>query len=100
MLSIGSRSIFLHGAPVNMCRSFAGLSALVEREFPGQLLSGSLFVFVNSRPMAAALRLHWFGARGKAKGPKGRKGPKGQAWPPTHPPEAGGKLSRRRPQRG
>jgi len=32
-----------------MRKSFDGLSDLVERRFPGELLSGSLFVFVNRR---------------------------------------------------
>ena len=49
MLTIGSRDIYLHRKPVNMHCSFDSLSALVAREFPVPLLSGSLFVFVNRR---------------------------------------------------
>jgi len=32
-----------------MRKSFEGLSALVEAAFPGQLLTGSLFLFLNRR---------------------------------------------------
>jgi len=32
-----------------MRKSFAGLSALVEAAFPGELLTGSLFLFLNRR---------------------------------------------------
>lgn len=49
MLSIGSQPIYLYSGPVDMRKSFNGLSNLVEVAFPNQLLSGSLFVFVNRR---------------------------------------------------
>lgn len=49
MLSIGSQPILLYGGPADMRRSFDGLSAMVQSSFPGQLLTGSLFVFVNRR---------------------------------------------------
>lgn len=60
MLSVGSGAIFLHRVPTDMRKSFDGLSGLVEREFPGQLLSGSLFVFVNRRRTLLKL-LYWDG---------------------------------------
>lgn len=41
--------IFLHHHPVNMRKSFEGLSTAVEQLFPGELLSGALFVFFNRR---------------------------------------------------
>ena len=49
MLSVGSQPIYLYSGPVDMRKSFNGLSNLVEVAFPNQLLSGSLFVFVNRR---------------------------------------------------
>lgn len=49
MLSIGAQSIYLYGGPADMRRSFDGLSAMVATSFPGQLLTGALFVFVNKR---------------------------------------------------
>lgn len=49
MLNLGSQSIRLYGAPADMRRSFDGLSAMVESSFPGELLKGGLFVFVNRR---------------------------------------------------
>lgn len=49
MLSIGAQSIYLYQGPVDMRKSFEGLSRLVQSAFPGQLLTGSLFVFVNRR---------------------------------------------------
>lgn len=50
MLSIPSQGrLFLCQHPVNMRKSFEGLSALVEQLFPGELLSGALFIFLNRR---------------------------------------------------
>ena len=39
--------IFLCKEPVRMHKSFEGLSAIVEQLFPGELYSGSLFVFLS-----------------------------------------------------
>jgi transposase len=39
--------IFLCKDPVSMRKSFEGLSTAVEQLFPGELLSGSLFIFLN-----------------------------------------------------
>ena len=39
--------IFLCKEPVSMRRSFEGLGTIIEQLFPGELLSGSLFVFLN-----------------------------------------------------
>jgi transposase len=41
--------IFLYHHPMSMRKSFEGLSAAVEQLFPGELLSGALFVFLNKR---------------------------------------------------
>jgi transposase len=46
MLSENIR-IFLCKEPINMRRSFEGLSIYVEQLFPGELFSGSYFVFLN-----------------------------------------------------
>lgn len=46
MLSENTR-IFLCKEPINMRRSFEGLSICVEQLFPGELFSGSYFVFLN-----------------------------------------------------
>lgn len=45
----GCRSILLYDDVVDMRKSFEGLSALVEAAFPGTLLTGSLFLFLNRR---------------------------------------------------
>jgi transposase len=50
MLAIpGNARLFLCQHPVNMRKSFEGLSALVEGLFPNELLSGALFIFLNRR---------------------------------------------------
>lgn len=50
MLTIPSNArLFLYQQPVKMHRSFEGLSVFIEQTFPGQLLSGSYFIFLNRR---------------------------------------------------
>lgn len=39
--------IFLCKDPINMRKSFEGLSAVIEQLFPGELFSGALFIFLN-----------------------------------------------------
>ena len=41
--------LFFHNQPVNMRKSFDGLSLLVEEHFPGELLTGAYFVFLNKK---------------------------------------------------
>jgi len=55
MLTLPTK-IFLCREPVNMRMSFEGLGTLVEQLFPGELLTGSLFLFFNrSRSCLTAL---------------------------------------------
>lgn len=50
MLTIpGNARLFLYQQPLNMRKSFEGLSAAIEQLFPGELLSGALFIFLNRR---------------------------------------------------
>lgn len=50
MLTIhGNSRLFFCQAPVNMRKSFEGLSAIVEQLFPDELLSGAFFIFLNRR---------------------------------------------------
>lgn len=50
MLTIpGNARLFLCQLPVNMRKSFEGLSALVEELFPNELLTGAFFIFINRR---------------------------------------------------
>ena len=50
MLTIpGSVRIFLYQNSVDMRKSFEGLSVITEENFPNQLLSGALFIFLNKR---------------------------------------------------
>lgn len=50
MLNIpGKAKLFLCQQPVNMRKSFEGLSSAVEQLFPGELLSGAFFIFLNRR---------------------------------------------------
>jgi transposase len=46
MLTLPAR-IFLCKDPVSMHKSFEGLGTIIEQLFPGELLSGALFVFLN-----------------------------------------------------
>ena len=41
--------IYLYDQSVDIRKSFEGLSQLVEDAFPGKLLTGSLFLFLNHR---------------------------------------------------
>ena len=48
MLTLPSNArIFLCKEPVSMRKSFEGLSAVVQQLFPGELLTGALFIFLN-----------------------------------------------------
>lgn len=50
MLTIpGNARLFLCQQPINMRKSFEGLSVVVEQLFPGELLSGAFFIFLNRR---------------------------------------------------
>ena len=45
----GNPRLFLCQYPVNMRKSFEGLSAQVELLFPGELLTGAFFIFLNRK---------------------------------------------------
>lgn len=50
MLTIpGNAQLFLCQCPVNMRKSFEGLCGVVEQFFPGELMSGAFFIFLNKR---------------------------------------------------
>lgn len=50
MLTLAANArIFLCQIPMNMRKSFEGLSFAVEQMFPGELTSGAFFVFLNRR---------------------------------------------------
>jgi len=50
MLSIpGKARLFFCQQPINIGKSFEGLSALVEELFPKELLTGAFFIFLNKR---------------------------------------------------
>ena len=50
MLTIpGNARLFLCQHPMNMRKSFEGLSGVVEELFPGELMSGAFFIFLNKR---------------------------------------------------
>lgn len=52
--------LFLYQTPVRMHKSFEGLSAIVEQMFPGELLSGAFFIFLNRRKDLMKV-LYWDG---------------------------------------
>jgi transposase len=48
MLTVPANArLFLCQTPVKMHKSFEGLSTVVEQLFPGELLSGAFFIFLN-----------------------------------------------------
>lgn len=49
MLAISNQKIYLFRHPVNLHKSFEGLSALAQLYFPEKLLSGSLIIFLNKQ---------------------------------------------------
>ena len=50
MLTIpGNARLFLCQSPMTMKKSFEELCAAVEQLFPGELLTGALFIFLNRR---------------------------------------------------
>ncbi len=50
MLTVpGNARLFLCQTPMNMRKSFEGLSSVVGQLFPGELLSGAFFIFLNRR---------------------------------------------------
>jgi len=50
VLTISSNArLFLYQAPMSMQKSFEGLSAATEQLFPGELLSGAFFIFLNRK---------------------------------------------------
>ena len=58
MLGLSGGDIYFYRDPVNMHKSFEGLSSLAEFAFPGKLLSGSYFVFINRRRNKMKV-FHW-----------------------------------------
>ena len=48
MLSLSANArLFLCRYPISMRKSFEGLSATIDHLFPGELLSGAFFIFIN-----------------------------------------------------
>lgn len=45
----GNARLFLYQAPMDMRKSFEGLSLATEQTFPGELLTGAYFIFLNKR---------------------------------------------------
>lgn len=50
MLTLGNKArLFLFKEPMDMRRSFEGLSAAIVQAFPNKLMSGAYFLFLNRR---------------------------------------------------
>jgi len=45
----GNIRLFFYQQPMNMRKSFEGLSAVIDELFPGELMSGTFFIFLNRR---------------------------------------------------
>lgn len=45
----GNPRLFLYQHSINMRKSFEGLSGIVEEAFPGELLAGAFFIFLNRK---------------------------------------------------
>lgn len=58
-ISAGAR-LFLCQIPMNMHKSFEGLSSVTQQMFPGELLSGAFFIFL-SRKKDHMKVLYWDG---------------------------------------
>jgi transposase len=49
MLTLSSQRIFLYCESVDMRKGFEGLCSITQDSFPGELLTGSVFVFMNRK---------------------------------------------------
>jgi transposase len=58
MLSINSQKIYFFRKPVNLHKSFEGLSYLAEQCFPEKLFNNSLIIFIN-KPRNKLKALYW-----------------------------------------
>jgi transposase len=60
MHPFGATRIFLYDQPVDMRKSFEGLGVLVDGSYPGTLLTGSFFLFLNRNRTLIKI-LYWDG---------------------------------------
>ena len=60
MYPFGATRIFLYDQPIDMRKSFEGLGFLVDRSYPGTLLTGSFFLFLNRNRTLIKI-LYWDG---------------------------------------